>query len=181
MDAAGELAQLGRGLGELLADPVEDGSAAVLGSLTIFRRAIRTSSAERDEPLLRAVVQVALDPAAGRVGGLDDPHARGPQLLRAGALDLLPAQRLLGGAALGDVEQRAVHPQPPARAGHELAAVEHPAHLAVGAHDPVLDRERLLGRRRRGGDRARDTACGRRGWTMLISVRLALATKSTGG
>ncbi len=30
----------------------------------------------------------------------------------------------------------------PAGPGHELAAVEHPAHLAVGADDPVLERER---------------------------------------
>ena len=33
--------------------------------------------------------------------------------------------------------------QPAAGAVDELAAVEHPAHLPVGAHDPVLDGERV--------------------------------------
>ena len=97
---------------------------------------------QRDEPLLRAVVQVALDLAAGRVGGLDDARARRAHLLGAGLLDLALAQRLLGRAALGDVEDRAVAPQPPAGARDEVAAVEHPADLAVGADDPVLERER---------------------------------------
>jgi hypothetical protein len=36
--------------------------------------------AERDQPLLRAVVQVALDPAALGVAGLGDPRARGLDL-----------------------------------------------------------------------------------------------------
>ena len=36
---------------------------------------------ERDEVLLRAVVQVALDPAALRVAGLDDAGARRAQLV----------------------------------------------------------------------------------------------------
>ena len=36
----------------------------------------RSCDAERDEPLLRAVVQVALEPAALLVAGLDDPRAR---------------------------------------------------------------------------------------------------------
>ena len=36
---------------------------------------------QRDEPLLGAVVKVALDPSARRVRGLDDPRSRGGQLL----------------------------------------------------------------------------------------------------
>ena len=41
---------------------------------------------ERDEPLLGAVVQVALDPPPGRVARLDEPRAGGRQLLaRVGA------------------------------------------------------------------------------------------------
>ncbi len=40
---------------------------------------------ERDEPLLGAVVQVALEPAALGGPGLDDPGARGAQLLDPGA------------------------------------------------------------------------------------------------
>jgi hypothetical protein len=44
-------------------------------------------------------VQVALDAPARRVGRLDDPRLRRAQLLDAGALDLVAAQRLLVGAA----------------------------------------------------------------------------------
>ena len=98
---------------------------------------------QRDEPLLRAVVQVALDLAARGVGRLDDARARGVQLLVARPLDLAGSGRLLGGPPLGHVEHRAVAPQAAAGAGHELPAVEHPAHLAVGADDPVLEAERL--------------------------------------
>ena len=98
---------------------------------------------EADEALLRAVVEVALDPAPRVVGGLHDPRPRGAQLVGAGLLDLAPPQRLLGPPPLGDVEDRAVAPHAAAGARHELAAVEHPADLAVGAHDPVLERERL--------------------------------------
>jgi hypothetical protein len=89
-------------------------------------------------------VQVSLDAPAGGVGGLDDPRARSAQLVGPRPLDLALAHRLLGGAPLGDVEHRAVDPQPPARSRHELAAIEHPAHLAVGAHDPVLQGEGQL-------------------------------------
>ena len=38
---------------------------------------------ERDELLLRAVVEVALDPPPRRVARLDDPQPRDPQLLHA--------------------------------------------------------------------------------------------------
>ena len=51
---------------------------------------------ERDEPLLGAVVEVALDLAPGVVGGLDDAGARGAQLGGPGRLDLVAQQRLLG-------------------------------------------------------------------------------------
>ena len=40
---------------------------------------------ERDEPLLGAVVEVALEPAPLVVAGLDDARARGAQLLEPGA------------------------------------------------------------------------------------------------
>ena len=69
---------------------------------------------------------------------------RRPQLGGARRLDLAAPQRLLGLAALGDVEDHAVHPEPAAGAADELAAVEHVADRAVRAHDPVLLRERLL-------------------------------------
>jgi hypothetical protein len=87
-------------------------------------------------------VQVALDLAPRRVGGLDDPRARRAQLRRARRLDLAP--RSASSAARRSVMSNSapsIHSRPPAR--DELAAVEHPADLAVGAHDPVLERERL--------------------------------------
>ena len=88
--------------------------------------------------------------------------------------------RLLGGAALGDVEDRAVAPQPAAGAGDELAAVEHPAHLAVGADDPVLEAERLAVVAR--VVRAASWIFGlSSGWTMLHSVRFLLAMKFAAG
>ena len=65
---------------------------------------------ERDELLLRAVVQVALDPPAGDVAALHDPRARRPQLLHAGAqvsLQPLVLERERRGAADG-AEARAV-------------------------------------------------------------------------
>ena len=92
-------------------------------------------------------MEVALDPPPGGVGGLDDPHARRAQLLRPGVLDLLDAQRLLRPAALGHVEERAVDPRA-AGAARDVAAVEDPAHLAVGADDPVLEGEGALVLRR---------------------------------
>ena len=72
-----------------------------------------------------------------------------------------------------------IHSRPPG-AAHELAAVEHPAHRAVRVHDPVLEHERrVLGRRV--GDRARARPSRSSGWMMLISVRLSLAMKFSGG
>jgi hypothetical protein len=54
---------------------------------------------QRDQPLLGAVVQVALDAAPGLVGGGDDAGARGRQLgLRLGVRDR-------GGDQLGEVGQ----------------------------------------------------------------------------
>ena len=71
---------------------------------------------ERDEVLLGAVVEVALDPAARVVAGGDQPGARGAQLLVAGAqlgVEALVAQREPGRRAgraheLGLLEQRGV-------------------------------------------------------------------------
>ena len=62
---------------------------------------------EADELLLGAVVQVALDPAAGVVGGLDDPQPRDPQLLHPRAelrLQALVVDRQRGGAGGGGDE-----------------------------------------------------------------------------
>ena len=60
-------------------------SAAAAGSASSLPRARLQVERQRDQPLLRAVVQVALEPAARGVAGLDDARARGAQLLDAGA------------------------------------------------------------------------------------------------
>ena len=57
-----------------------------------LRRAHRQS--ERDKPLLRPVVQIALDPPALGVGGVHQARPRTPQLFQAQAqLDLQPTLR----------------------------------------------------------------------------------------
>ena len=154
MDPARQLAQLGGGLGELVAEPVQEGTRGL--RLAAHPGAGHADvEGQRDEPLLGAVVEVALDLPARRVARLHDPGQRGAQLGRARLLDLAAAQRLLGRAALGHVEEGAVQPQPVAGAGHELPAVEHPAHGPVGPHDPVLDGE-TAPLRARLGDRPLD-------------------------
>ena len=68
-------------------------SSAARGSPSAsLRSAIRSSSRQRDQPLLRAVVQVALDPAPRLVAGLHDAGARVGELLA----------RLRVGQGLGD-------------------------------------------------------------------------------
>ena len=142
MDAVGQLAQLGGGLGEPLAHALQEGDGGVRVALGARPRQADLER-ERHQVLLGAVVQVALDAPARRVGRLDDPRLRGAQLLHAGALDLVAAQRLLVGPALGDVEDRAVHPLLAARPLDAVAAIEDPAQLPVGALDAVLQVERL--------------------------------------
>ena len=124
---------------------------------------------QRDELLLGAVVEVALDPAAGVVGGLDDAHARDAQLLDAGAQVGLQAlvvdrQRGAGGGGVDEL-----------RPGVELGVVDDRGDAAAVALDrgPGAARSRARAaaprgrpRRRRSGARAasrRPTACGRRG------------------
>ena len=72
---------------------------------------------QRDEPLLGAVVQVALEPLALLLAGLDDARARAPQLLEPGAqLGLQPGvlERDPGGRAHG-VEQLGLVARAPGR------------------------------------------------------------------
>src|SRR5881409_3623269 len=71
---------------------------------------------KRHEALLRAVVQVALEPLTLLLAGLDDPQARAPELLHArGQLGLQPCvlqreagRRADGGEQLGLVVHRRV-------------------------------------------------------------------------
>ncbi len=91
---------------------------------------IRRSSAKRHELLLRAVVQVALDPPARVVGGLDDPQPRHPQLLhpraQLGLQALVVDRQRGGGRGRGDELRRRV----------ELGVVDDRRH----PHALVLDR-----------------------------------------
>ena len=76
----------------------------------------RERERQRHQPLLRAVVEVALEPATLDVGGLDEPEPRGAQLLEAGAevgLQALVLERETRGGddrvhELGVVAQRRV-------------------------------------------------------------------------
>ena len=60
-------------------------SVASSGSPPARRARGAEQEGQRHEPRLRAVVQVALQPPPLGVAGLDDPRARGAQLLQAGA------------------------------------------------------------------------------------------------
>ena len=97
MDAAGELAELLEGGGELLARGIDDRRR----SLRVGGRA-RLGEPERDrerhEALLGAVVEIALEHAPRLVGGLDDARARGADLLV-----LAPA---LGDVDAGEEDER---------------------------------------------------------------------------
>ena len=106
MQPARQFAQLAAGDGGLLAR----GGQALLGLrrvvLEIAQRELQRLP-EHDEPLLRAVVQVAADPAALVVGGLDGAGARGGDLVGAGLQRaLVPAALELGGGAGAEHAQR---------------------------------------------------------------------------
>ena len=77
MDPARELAQLGERVGELRAGALQQ----VLGLAVGLGLGDPQHQRQRDEPLLRAVVEVALEPAALVVAGRDDPGARRRELL----------------------------------------------------------------------------------------------------
>ena len=92
MDPAGELTQLLEGLTQLLARAREQ-AARLLRRVLQARLRETQGERERDEALLGAVVEVALEPATRVVAGLHEPRARGAELF------LVPA-------ALGDVDPR---------------------------------------------------------------------------
>ena len=79
VDAAGQLAQLVQRAGRLADQRVQLRRQLVgLGRHRRLRRA--QAQGEGDQPLLGAVVQVALDAAPGVVGGGDDPRPRRGEL-----------------------------------------------------------------------------------------------------
>ena len=92
MDPAGQLAQLVEALGELVLRLREQLAG---GGRVLAQRRLDQAQVERDgdQPLLRAVVQVALQPPALGVAGLDDARAGGGELLvRLGVGDRLRDQ-----------------------------------------------------------------------------------------
>ena len=81
MDAAGQLAQLGQRLLRLLAGRLDQRLQLGIGpGHPAARHAERQR--QRDQPLLRPVVQVALEPAAFGVPGLHDPGPGRPHQLQ---------------------------------------------------------------------------------------------------
>ena len=138
VDAARELAQLRERVRELLPGSGEDLVGAV-GVVPQPRLREPQRERERDEPLLRAVVQVPLEPAALVVAGLDDPRARGAQLRL-----LRLALGHVGAADDELVGRSGERPQPPGD-DPPVARPADPGGLVLEA-DPALDLllERLL-------------------------------------
>ena len=81
MDPERQVAQLGEGCQGLFCCPIQAASDGRV--TTVTQRASRDLQleAERDESLLGAVMEVSLDPPALEIPGLDDPCARGADLL----------------------------------------------------------------------------------------------------
>ena len=79
VDAAGGLPELVQRGGQTLRHPAEPGPQP--GQVVGRRRSVAQVEHQRHQPLLRAVVQVALDPPAFAVAGGDDPGPGGGQLL----------------------------------------------------------------------------------------------------
>ena len=74
VDAARQLAQLG-GRGGQVVDRLVEQLAAERRVASALRARQPQRQRQADEALLRAVVQVALEPRARRVGGVDDAGA----------------------------------------------------------------------------------------------------------
>ena len=149
-----------------------EASSSTSGSASLAAHArLEQAQVEReaDELLLGAVVEVALEPAARGVGGLDDAHARDAQLLHARAQVGLQAlvvecERGRRGGRLHELgaglQRRVVDDRRDAPAVALDRRPRAPG-AAVGQHDgPARPRRRTP--RGRAASR-RSTACGRRG------------------
>src|SRR5512140_3711658 len=128
MQPVGQLAQLSEARTQLGEDFVEY-HPVLLRQLIVRRAPHLEVECGRHEPLLGAVMEVALDLAASSVGGVNDASARGANLGELGLDDLALATRLLCGAPNRDVEDRAMEPAAPVTAVLSLPAFQHPAHL----------------------------------------------------
>ena len=146
MDAPRKLAEVGEAGIELGASLTHEVDHGVVGPQPPLDEAESQQGAE--QPLLRPVVKVPCEPAAGVVGGGDDPDARRLQLGDPRRLGVARTQRLLGGAPLGDVEDDAVEPLVPIAIDRPDPPVEHPPPAAAHAGHAVLQRERPIRRDR---------------------------------
>ena len=141
MKAVREVAEI-REAGLQLADHLGQIRPGRLGNVAVRREPELQPQRHGHEPLLRAVVEVVLDLPPRPVRGLDDPRTGRAHLRELRLDELALALRLLGRAPRGHIEDGAVEPAPPVTCLLGLAALEHPAHGAVGPDDAVLDRER---------------------------------------
>ena len=144
MQAMGKAAQLGEP-GAQFGEHALELPARVIGHFAVGRQPPLQFQCDRHEPLLRAVVEIALDLAAGSVGGVQDASTRGVDLGELRLDDLSLPQSLFGCAADGDVEDCSIQPAPTVTGILGLTAFEHPAHVTVAPLDPVFQAERTAG------------------------------------
>ena len=178
MDPAGKLAQLGRRLGETLDRLVEQARGG-LGVVRELRPDHAEHEPERHEPLLRAVVEVALDLPPCRVLRGDDPCAGRLELRDPRLLGLPPAQHLLRVLALGDVEDHAVERRP------AVGVDDARPRSSTQARVPSARTIRYSSAKGRSSAVAvrtsRSTSSRSSGWITLANVRHAFRTKSDAG
>ena len=131
MQPAGQLAQLAARRAGPARAPARASGGPARASAQPARSARSSDWVEHHEPLLGAVVQVAPDPAALLVGGVQEPRARRGDLRLARAQRRLVAAALeLGGGARGEDAQ-----------DRELLLPG--VHLGAGEHAHVADRRAL--------------------------------------
>ncbi len=175
---ARELAQLAAGDARLLARGVRRRTACCGVGLELAQREVERL-AEHDEPLLGAVVQVAADPAALLVGGVDGAGARGHDLVAALAQRALVAAALeLRGGAGGEHVQRLEL----ARRRVERARGDH-AQVADRAAVGAVQRDRqvaveLVGAQEPVGGVARPSAAGDEQQVLVVGVLAGRARRA---
>ena len=149
VDAARQLAQLGRGFGPSSACRCSrNGAAAPLGLIgDAAAGELLTSIAKRDEPLLSAVVEIAFDLAARAVGRLHGPSPAMTAAPRARACSISCA-RSASSAARRSVTSKiapSIHNRPPPGASTSWPRSRTQRAVPSARDDPVLQGERPAG------------------------------------
>ena len=171
VEAARELAQLGVGERRLLAHPLEQ-RGRPLRVVADTAQGEAGEMAEGEQALLRAVVEVAADPATLVVGGLDHAGARRRDLgLVLAQGDLVAAALDLGGRAGGEDRQRGelvlARVDPAAGEDAEVAEVD----AADAAHRDREIRLEVLARDDRAGRQVRPDSLGHGDDVLLEHLR----------